>query len=481
MLQHILDKLSPEMIVGLIVAGVVLVFFASRRPEICFALGFPAYLFLDKLKESFPISTSAATALFPLIAIVGSLLGNHRFSFGRCERIVMALALLMVCSVSYSGYSGYGQDKAALFCFMVVPVIIFAPNVITSVESLRSVVSVIFVSLVIYVFASGLLSLRMQGIQERVAALGDVTRAGQFFGLTVVLGYVSVAFAEAGVHKNIFYRCTMALSFLLLLRTGIRAAVLGIMVTIVLIYAFTHTDWFRSIIQKVLNHLWIIVFTMLILIPSLFFLKEILPQSTLDRFTSIGQFFDNFTPDEVRYWRESGSRTLDYFSAVEAFLSHPLLGVGAGGFKGVLLNYDQVRSNEVLEELTPVYPHNLILEFAAEQGICGLILICYVLYLNFKMASKLRSSALALSSDQSLICYCISIYIYGLFVSMTAADIPRMMILWWGMGLLLAATKIYNPSLESLSQSRGVKQRVLPSMKITSQNFKSKAGGLILK
>lgn len=49
-----------------------------------------------------------------------------------------------------------------------------------------------------------------------------------------------------------------------------------------------------------------------------------------------------------------------YIKAVQVFLSHPLLGAGTEGFTA----------------LTGInYPHNLILEFAAEMGLLGLALL----------------------------------------------------------------------------------------------------------
>jgi len=444
MINHVLNILSFEMIVLGVIVGALLMFFAIRWSASCFLLGFPVLLFLGQVKDFFPASVSASAAIFPIIAVIGQIFRGHRFTFNRCEKSLIVLALLMVCSVSYSSYPVYGLDKAILFCFMVVPIIIFAPQVINGVRSLRIAVSIISMSFIVYVFWSALLLGGLEAIEGRMAFLSDVIRAGQFFGAASIVSLVHVAYGKRTIANVFFYGCLMATSLFLLFVTGTRAALLGVVLTMMFIYWFAYIDWFQRIVNKAGKTYAIIFFAIIFISTGVFFLKQTLPQQSIVRFASIENFFSNFSPSELKNWQESKSRALNYFSAIEGFCSHPLGGVGAGGYGSVMNKYRNIQLYNYRGEIVHFYPHNMVLEFAVEQGVFGLFLILYVLYINFKMILFLRRYVHKEPEHRSLVVFCVSIYVYGLLVSMTSLDIPRMMILWWGMGLLLATERIYN-------------------------------------
>lgn len=442
MIEHILLKLSAEMIAAGIIGGIFLFILAINRPEICFALSFPAYLFLGQLGEWYPVSNSAAAAIFPWIAAAGYLIRGKRLLFGSCEKVLIILGLWMVYSIRYSMYPEYGTDKVALFCFLILPIIVFAPQIITSIANLHTVVVVMFVSMVIYVLASILLLQPMGVIEGRIAALADVTRAGQYLGLAALLSCVYFFMSGEISTRKLLYACIIGISILLLLMTGTRAAFLA------LIFALFFINWFihesrQQIISRQSGKIYAVIIGVLIIALIYYPLKNILPEDILRRFTTFEGFFSMFSLDEVRYWQFSRGRVLNYFSAIEAFFNHPFRGTGAGGYIGVLGNYIILPLNIMRSDMNPMYPHNVILEFAVEQGVVGLTLFVSVLYMNFRMILRLRKNVYSDKSNILLICSCVGLYFYGLVLSMTALDTPRMMILWWGMGLLIAADRIY--------------------------------------
>lgn len=444
MFEHIFTVLDPKMIVlGSVMFG-LLILFGAARPEICFALGFPFYIFLGQLGPYLPVSNSAGTALFPLAAAIGCFFRGYKFRFGYCEKLVIGLALLMAFSIYYSPNPTYGRDKVALFCFMVVPVIVFAPNIIASVKSLRSVVSILVLTIVTYVFISLLFRWQMGSVTERVAGILGVTCAGQFFGLATIISYLYIIYYNIKDFRKTFFICVLPISFVLLLMTGLRAAVLAIIVTLFFVHWFVHIDWLKRIFKKPHKTFAMIFLGIFLVLIGSFVLRETFPEIVLSRFTSIDRFFDNFTPYEIRHWQDSRARTLNYISAVKSFSDHPLTGVGAGGYKTVLAHYGgSIFSRVAFDDLAHAYPHNVVLEFACEQGVLGLIGFLCVLYLNFRMILRLRDVYHLNPQKSFLIVFCVGVYLYGLCVSMTSLDIPRMMILWWGMGLLLAANRIY--------------------------------------
>lgn len=444
MFEYISTKLDPEVILwGSFLFG-ILVIFARIRPAICFAMGFPALIFLGQLKTYFPISTSADAALFPLAVILISLLKGHRFRFGKCEKLMFGLALLIAFSVCYSLNPPYGSDKALLFCFMVVPIVVFAPNIITNVKSLRSVIFIIIWTLIIFVFTSLLFRWRMGSVTGRVAALLDEITAGQFLGLTAVISYLYIILIRHCYAAKVIFFFVLLVSTILLFMTGTRAALLTVIIILMFMYWFIHIDWFKRIFRKPHQTYAIIVLGVLIVLAGRSVLRKVLPEVVYNRYASVENFFNNFSPNEIRNWKISEGRTLNYTYAIKYFFAHPLTGIGAGSYK-TMLSYSGKKKyvRAMYRDKSRVYPHNLILEFACEQGILGLIGIICVIYLNAKIIFRLRKMDHLNTQNQFLVCCCVGIYMYGLCVSMASLDVPRMMILWWGMGLLLAVDRIY--------------------------------------
>lgn len=446
MLSHILKILSPDMLIMGVIVCVILILFASKWPAICFLFGFPALLFMGQLKDFFPASVSASAALFPLVAVIGQVFRSNRFVFKRCEKLLIGLALLMVYSISYSTYPTYGRDKAILFCFMVVPVIIFAPQVIINVRALRKVVSIITITFIIYVIWSAVLAQGQSSFAGRMSFLGDVICAGQFLGSASIVFFVHVIFGRRRAGNKLFYGCLMSVSLFLLFITGTRAALLAYILTILFIYWFVYIDWYQRIFNKAGVTYIIILLAIIFIATGLFFVKKTISIQSFNRLNSIQSFFSNFTSDEIKNWQYSNGRMVNYFSAIEGFISHPLGGVGAGGYGSVLSGYRKIRMYHFNDGIVHSYPHNMILEFAVEQGVFGLLIILYILFLNFRMILHLRVYIHGEPSHRWIVTFCVSIYVYGLLVSMTSLDIPRMMILWWGMGLLLAVDRVYNQS-----------------------------------
>jgi len=443
MIEHILTKLAPEMVVAGLVLFVLLVLFALRRPEICFALGFPAYIFLGQLKNFWPVSNSAGAAVFPIAAMTGAILRGRQSHFGNCEKLVMGLAILMALSICYSPYPTYGRDKTILFCFMIVPIVIFPTHIITGMTSLRTVVLILALTLVVYVFTSLLALQQIGDIEGRVSGIHGVIQAGQFLGLGLVIAWLYIVLGRRRDPLKIFFFYLMLVAMVLLLMTGTRAAILAIFLTMIFAYWFAHVDWIERIFNQPHKTYVAIVISILIVVTSLLVLRSVLPHEVYDRYTSIEHFFSNFMPDEIRYWQYSAGRSLNYVSAVKAFMAHPVIGSGAGGYVDTFREYRRIPISE--DGMAHIYPHNILLEFAAEQGTLGFVLVLCVLYLNLRMILKLRSAYQYEKQNMFLVCCCI--YIYGLCVAMTSLDVPKMVILWWGMGLLLVANKICSTHL----------------------------------
>jgi O-antigen ligase len=85
----------------------------------------------------------------------------------------------------------------------------------------------------------------------------------------------------------------------------------------------------------------------------------VLPRAALDRYTLLGIFSGDAVQSEAARWSV-------YDNALAAFADAPLLGIGIGNFA-------------VFEPVLR-YPHNLVLQFAAELGMVGLVALGAVLW-----------------------------------------------------------------------------------------------------
>jgi O-antigen ligase len=440
MLDFLEKTLSFEVLAFACIAIPLFIIFAMRKPAMCFFLGLPALIYLGVLKDIFPVSVSLYAAIFPFAGMTGQVLrGNSSFfkNYGLCEKLLMILALWMIYSISYTTNPAYGQQKTLLFLFMVIPIVIFSPKVVTNFLSLRIAISMITISFLGYVVISlFMLPMKEMGVY-RVSGIGDVTVAGQYLFAAVIISFVNSYFGKPNVIARSSYIFWGVIAFILLIFTGTRAPFLAGILTILFLFWFNHTDWF----VRIYNKFGIFVVVFLIVATTLLVIKNIIPEYRIDRFIKPEILFNNFTLERIYNWQESKSRTLNYFSAIEGIISHPARGVGAGGYERIVGVYYPIRKD--YSELVNVYPHNILLEFGVEQGLPGLFLILFILYLNFKVILNLRKFIQKEDAYRWQISFCVGIYIYGLFLSMASLDIPRMMIFWWGMGLLLIANKIF--------------------------------------
>jgi O-antigen ligase len=134
----------------------------------------------------------------------------------------------------------------------------------------------------------------------------------------------------------------------------------------------------------------------------------------------------------------AGRRLTLYRWALGMFAEKPLTGWGLGGWSYYVLDRD-----------VPAYPHNLVLEIAAEEGVVGLaalgtLLLCVVL----SMRRIWRSSP-----DLSFIA---PVFTFSLLATMTSGDINVNRPLWLWCGVIfalagIAQRRLHSGAMESLT------------------------------
>lgn len=146
-----------------------------------------------------------------------------------------------------------------------------------------------------------------------------------------------------------------------------------------MVLTFSRGGWLALLVAA-LAFLVLINPRLLILAPfALVALYFVLPDTIIQRFTSIGDLSDHSTSYRVSIWLGSLRMLADYW----------LCGVGPGpdAFNTVypVYSYDEI--------VTP-HSHNLLLQITSDAGICALVLFCVILWVYFRrLAAAIHTTA----------------------------------------------------------------------------------------
>jgi len=129
----------------------------------------------------------------------------------------------------------------------------------------------------------------------------------------------------------------------------------------------------------------------------------------------------------------SNGRTALWGDALTTFADHALVGIGSGGFAGI----------QVAEQ----YPHNLLLESAAELGIVGLGLVALLLAdVTIRLVQSWRESRR--DEDRLLAALILSLFTTAVVNSLFtgAIDDNRTVWLWAGVAVGMSAARLREPA-----------------------------------
>ena len=208
--------------------------------------------------------------------------------------------------------------------------------------------------------------------------------------------------------------------------SGSRGPVLGLAAGLVLFIALTlkERESRRRLVLLVLG-----AFAAAVAIPQL------VPGGTAGRAFSIllgkSEDGESFSNGRLHLWGQ----------AWRAFRDHPLFGIGTGGFGAI---------NPI-----ELYPHNILLETAAELGVLGLLLVLTLLVFTIRVLYRLvkRSEG----EDRRRVALVTALFGSAVVNASVSADITTNSTLWMLAGLALGLTRLLAPetSLEFLTWSRG--------------------------
>jgi O-antigen ligase len=173
---------------------------------------------------------------------------------------------------------------------------------------------------------------------------------GQYLVLLIPLGGACLLRARTGKERGLWFVCC-GLMCVCMLRTFSRGAWLALLCAGLAFFVLLNPR-------------------LLLLAPfALAALYFVLPETVIQRFTSIGDLADNSTSYRVSIWLGTLRMLKDYW----------LCGVGPGqtAFNTVYPAYGY-------DEIVAPHSHNLLLQITTDAGICALVMFCLILFWYFR-------------------------------------------------------------------------------------------------
>jgi O-antigen ligase len=154
------------------------------------------------------------------------------------------------------------------------------------------------------------------------------------------------------------------------------------------------------------------------------FSSSLVPAQALVRFQGLSQ--------GVEADSSAVARELVWADAFELFVRHPWIGAGAGAVSTYGAGRDQV------------YPHNMVLEVAAEQGLVGLVILFVFLFATFRrLILTLLRSERGGTEGASLLLTLFAGLLYVILGAMVSGDLNSGRDIWLLAGATLAIAESY--------------------------------------
>ena len=355
---------------GAVVAvGLVILWIAVYAPGVLFALYLLIPFYKGAVQPSSPIDLTLALAVLNTLQVVLIVARRPVFRISLTGLTLwILLALLVLAGVLYAPDQTLALSHAETFGFLVfVPILVGALRVGSDQKYIRQLLWTFF-AMGALTTVVGLPSLSGT---DRLVVLGADTIDVASAALLVPVIWVSFV-ARRG--NRWFRAATMVLiplALLVALASGSRGPVLALLAVAVLgvLRYLSHprsVNWPRTALATA---------AVLGVVLLLSFASPYLPALSTSRFTLFGDFISSALSGDPGTSSSadtsSTARVALFGVAATMFEERPLLGFGTAGF--------QAESNQFLGYVE-AYPHNALLQFAAEYGLVGAALfVCLVL------------------------------------------------------------------------------------------------------
>lgn len=407
--------LIAQPVLGIAAAlGVVALLVAARSPAYPVALaGLPAIVIA--MHGSNPLPRGAvAVGLFAWTAIAvafamardeTTLPGTTWFS----APVVLALALggLMLARLGSSPDSGYGASKLELY---------FAENVALLVAGIAIARRrddfdlLVVLTLVITALAGVVLAFALAGGTAQTGVGGRYGLSPEEnpiqLGRDAALGVVTAAYlllSSRLARNRLLALAALPVTAIALTASGSRGPVLGLFLGLLVLVAMVARD--RSSRRRlVLLGVGIFVAGVAVV--------QLVPSQNVGRALVFLQGGGSGL--------SSNGRVQLWSHAWDAAVAHPFFGLGTGGFASL--------------NLGELFPHNLLLEVAAELGVAGLLLVAGLLFVS--IGGLVRTWRAAVGPDRLRVSFAGALFALALTNALVSGDIDTNSTLWLAIGLI---------------------------------------------
>jgi len=398
-LLGLISGITMLMLAGLAVAGLLAVLLA---PELALAL----FLVAGGIKKNpalsgFPVDLTFAAALLVLIAIGAKLLQERDLPrLPPATALFVALAALIAVSVMWTRNINVGMSKATTFQTLTA-IAFFAPFFLlrTRSELIRAMLGVVAAGMFVALTAVS----TGDPSQPLVAAGGNEIELGLYsaFGLVAAVGYLMLLGPSL---LRLFWIVPGVVLGTTILGAGSRGAVAGSALALVFVAVS------RAISSRRGRR---IVLVALAAGIGVFVVAPNVAGLAAKKYEN--QLFSTNTQ------RVLGDRGYLYDTASTLALNHPL-GVGAGGFD---------------PDSDTLYPHNILLELASEEGLLGVALMTALIVAAWRARRRVQKGAL--SPEATLAGALLVLTLVEAFVSF---DLNENRLMWFSLGLALAIPRL---------------------------------------
>lgn len=322
---------------------------------------------------------------------------------------LILLLVLTGLSLLYSENRIFGFEKWMSITVGVTPLIISFSYLFITRTPLRE--RVFFYSLIFWGVFISMLILITDPFYYDTLYMFSWTRwshviLGRLLGPVVLITFLLIMTSSSGRRLSVLIPVNLFI-FLGLYHTGHRSTVLCIIIMEILISAY-------SIIKK-RSRIGFILLITAALSAAYIFIMPLENQAIKRRYSNMFSSTENGKIKNIENLNDGSiiSRIEAFNISLRKFADKPVLGWGFGGFRTYYISD---------LPLWMKYPHNIVLEFAAELGIAGLFLLGLILF------SIIRGAA---SVSPSVLFY----FIFSFLLALFSKDIPSQSLFLIGLGL----------------------------------------------
>ena len=399
--------------------GFILVWAAVAMPGFLLAVFLLIPFYKGALQPYLPIDITIVLAAANVLQIIPVLFVGRPVGISRAGvTLWIALGALVLAGTLYAPDEGLALSAAITFwALLTLPLLAAGLRVGSDPRLVRQFLWSFFGMGVITV----LLGLAQMSRADRLVVLGMDTIQVSVAALFVPLLGVSFVLLEGRPSVRAATILLIPAAFIVALASGSRGPLLMLLVLAGLV-GLRQLMRRRAVNRRLIAAVAGAVVTTVVLLVSA---AALLPALSIERFTLFGSFVASLLAgDPLASTGDTSSeaRVRLFSLATTIFTDHPLLGVGPTGFQVLSPRY-------VGPYLADRYPHNALLQFAAEFGLVGVTL--FVVIVAFAITRRIPPGSAWWSVRIG--------FVFFLLNSMLSGDVLEDRMLWGFLLLLLLA------------------------------------------